>query len=229
MMNLTLALVAAAASVGSAHTIAPDHWMPFAALARAERWSARRTALVTGACGLGHVTVSAALGVGAALFGLDILESLGRRFEAVAGFLLIGFGVAYALWGIHRTVQARWHDHGDADAHPHWHHHHHAHGHRHAHAHDGRVTARTLFLLFAADPCVAVIPVVFAAAPLGALSIAAVIVAYEVATVGTMIALVLPARAAATAIGGAWADRYSTPLAGGVIAAVGLIVIGLGW
>ncbi len=227
MTNLTLALVAGAASVGAAHTIAPDHWMPFAALARAEGWSARRTTLVTSACGLGHVTVSAALGVGAALFGLDVLESLGRRFEAVAGFLLIGFGVAYALWGVHRGVQSRWHDHGDP--HPHWHHHHHGHDHLHAHGRDGRVTARTLFLLFAADPCVAVIPVIFAAAPLGAVSIAAVIVAYEVATIGTMVALVLPARAAASAIAGTWADRYSTPLAGGVIAAVGLVVVGCGW
>jgi hypothetical protein len=34
-----LALMLAAAAVGSLHTLAPDHWMPFAALARARNWA----------------------------------------------------------------------------------------------------------------------------------------------------------------------------------------------
>ncbi|MFI5178142.1 MAG: hypothetical protein ACHQO8_06255, partial [Vicinamibacterales bacterium] len=72
-MTLTLALVIAAVSLGSIHTLAPDHWLPFAALARAEGWSARRTALITSACGLGHVTVSVALGLLGVLFGLELL------------------------------------------------------------------------------------------------------------------------------------------------------------
>ena len=65
-MPLTLTLVLAAIAIGSVHTLAPDHWLPFAALARAERWSTRRTAVVTAGCGLGHVTVSVALGLLAA-------------------------------------------------------------------------------------------------------------------------------------------------------------------
>lgn len=46
----------------------------------------------------------------------------------------------------------------------------HAHGtaHHHPHIDGGAMTAWTLFLLFSADPCVAVIPILFAAAPLGA-------------------------------------------------------------
>ena len=34
------ALIAGAATVGTLHTLAPDHWLPFAALGRANRWSA---------------------------------------------------------------------------------------------------------------------------------------------------------------------------------------------
>ena len=70
-MGLTFPLVVAAATVGSVHTVAPDHWVPFAAVARAGRWSAARTALVTALCGLGHVTVSALLGLASAWFGLN--------------------------------------------------------------------------------------------------------------------------------------------------------------
>jgi len=225
-VELTLALVAAAASLGAFHTIAPDHWVPFAALARAERWSASRTAALTAACGLGHVTVSVALGLLGALFGLEMFHAFGRRLESVAGFLLVAFGLVYALWGWRRVVNARWHDHGHAHGHPHWH------LGRTDHAHgdpaEGRVTGWTLFLLFSADPCVAVIPLMFAAAPLGWTRTLTVVAAYEAATIGTMIALVLPARAVAGTVRGAWADRYGAVLAGGIIAAVGVAVVSLG-
>lgn len=227
-MELTLALVVAAVGIGSAHTLAPDHWMPFAALARAERWSAARTAALTALCGLGHVTVSVALGLLGAAFGLELLQRFGHRLESVAGVLLIAFGVLYALWGLHRSVGTRWHDHEPSPARPHWHAHHHHAPHAHATADEGRVTAWTLFLLFSADPCVAVIPLLFAAAPLGWPSVLAVVLAYEAATIATMVVLALPARAAAAAFRGAWADRYSDALAGGVIAAVGILVVSLG-
>jgi ABC-type nickel/cobalt efflux system permease component RcnA len=227
-MRLTLALVAAAASLGSIHSLAPDHWVPFAALARAERWSAARTAFVTALCGMGHVTVSVALGLVSAFFGLELLEAFGKRLENLAGILLIGFGVVYGAWGLHRSLRSRWHDHGQAHSHSHWHAHHHGHPHEHRGPDEGRITAWTLFLLFSADPCVAVIPLMFAAAPLGWISTLVVVGAYEAATIGTMIALVLPARAATAAVRGAWVDRYGVALAGAVIAAIGLIVIGLG-
>lgn len=226
-MELTLALAFAAATVGALHTVAPDHWVPFAALARAERWSAARTALVTGLCGLGHVTASAALGLAAAFLGLELVQRVGQRLEAVAGVLLIAFGVVYGLWGLHRRLGEGWHDHGEGR--PHWHHHHHAHRHDHTGARERRMTAWTLFVLFSADPCVAVIPLMFAAAPLGWRQTLAVVAAYELATIGTMIALVLPARAAAAAVGGAWADRYGDALAGAAIAMVGVVVVSLGW
>ena len=40
------ALALAAASVGALHSVAPDHWVPFAALARARGWSAWKTCLL---------------------------------------------------------------------------------------------------------------------------------------------------------------------------------------
>jgi nickel/cobalt transporter (NicO) family protein len=222
MNGLTLTLVVAAASLGSVHTLAPDHWMPFAALARAEGWTARRTAAITAACGLGHVTVSVLLGLVSVVLGLELLQAFGRRLESIAGLTLIAFGVAYGAWGLHRAVQKRWHDHGHG--HTHWH----GGRHPHAHAHDVRLTPWMLFLVFCADPCVAVIPLMFAAAPLGWAALAAVVAAYETATIGTMVVLVLPARMVASAVRSTWIDRYGDVLAGGVIAGVGIAVVSLG-
>jgi hypothetical protein len=208
------ALALAAVTVGSLHTLAPDHWIPFAALARAQRWSAAHTARVTIACGLGHVTVSALLGLGGLFFGLRVMEVFGRRMEALAGILLVGFGLAYAAWGLRRAAGRRLH------GHPHL---------RYDHVHDAsKTTAWSLFFLFSADPCVAVIPLLFAAAPLGAARTAGIVLLYELATITTMVALVLPARAGARVLRAGWLDRFGDAAAGGVIAAAGIVVAALG-
>jgi len=92
-----------------------------------------------------------------------------------------------------------------------------------------RASAGTLFLLFSADPCVAVVPLLFAAAPLGATRTIAIVLLYEAATLATMLAFVLPARAGTRVFRAPWLDRYGDAAAGGLIAAVGLMVAGLGW
>jgi vacuolar-type H+-ATPase subunit I/STV1 len=216
-MNSTLfgTLAFAAVTVGSLHTLAPDHWVPFAALARSRGWTAGRTLRITLLCGFGHVTVSALLGLAGLLFGLRMMEAFGRRMEGIAGLLLIGFGLAYGVWGLRRAVGRKLHGH----AHAHY-----------DHVHEtSRTTAWALFLLFSADPCVAVIPLLFAAAPLGAGPTLAIVLLYEVATLGTMGALVLPASSGARRFQAAWLDRYGDAAAGAVIASVGIAVSALGW
>jgi len=208
----TLAL--AAVTVGSLHTLAPDHWVPFAALSRARGWSAGRTARITFACGFGHVTVSALLGLLGLAFGLTMIRTFGERMEAFAGLLLIGFGLVYGIWGLRKAAGRKLHGH----AHAHY-----------DHVHDAsRTTAWTLFLLFSADPCVAVIPLLFAAAPLGAMKTAGIVLLYEAATIGTMVVLVLPARAGAAVVRARWLDHWGDAAAGAVIAAVGITVTALG-
>lgn len=212
--GLFLALAGAAVSVGSLHSLAPDHWVPFAALARAQDWSATRTTRITFLCGFGHVTVSALLGLLGLAFGRAVFEGAGQKMEAVAGVLLIGFGLAYGMWGLKRAAGQR------------------VHGHVHAHydhVHDtSKKTAWALFLLFSADPCVAVIPLLFAAASLGTAPTVGLVLLYEAATIGTMIALVLPARAGVSLFRFPWLDHWGDAVAGGLIAATGLVVTVLG-
>jgi len=135
------ALTVTAAVIGSVHTLAPDHWVPFAALARARGWSPARTARTTFLCGFGHVTVSAALGIAALITGLKAMHAVGSSLESHATLLLIAFGVVYMLWGFWRSS---------------------VHGHRHG---NGKMTEWGLFVVFSADPCVAIIPMIMAAAP----------------------------------------------------------------
>lgn len=213
--HLFLPMAAAAVTLASLHALAPDHWMPLAALARAQGWSAGRTARVTAACGFAHVTVSVVLGLVALAFGIRLFDRFGTELESLAGIILIGFGVLYGLWGLKHAAA-------------HLHGHHHAH---YDHVHEARrATPWTVFLVFAADPCLAIFPLMFAAAPLGWAEVAGIVMLYEAATIITMTALVLPARSAAkTLVRGQWMHRYGDAVAGAFIATVGATVALLGW
>ena len=201
---MTLTLVLAAIMVGSLHTMAPDHWMPFAALARARGWTGWRAVRTTILCGFGHVTVSAALGITALFVGLGIIHAIGAHLENQANYLLMGFGALYAIWAILRK------------------HRHHPHDHEHT------LTEWSLFVLFSLDPCVAVIPMIMAAAGGGWGAVGAVVVAYEIATIATMVVLVTVALAGVRNLRAAWVDRYGDIAAGALIVTVGAAMNVLG-
>lgn len=224
-----VALMVAAATVGSLHTLAPDHWVPFAALARARDWSQLRTARLTFLCGFGHVTVSALLGVLALFLGLEAVHAFGSSLEGMAPLLLIGFGLAYMTWGLWRSFRGRIMHHVDhLEGRPHSHEHAHSHGHHHHH-HEGKgLTEWSLFLLFCADPCVAVIPLIMAASSGGWGAVGAVVLVYEIATIATMLILVAIAHAGATKVRVSWFDRYGDAVAGAVIVLFGTLVTVLG-
>lgn len=214
--GLFWALAGTAVTVGALHSIAPDHWVPFTSVARARGWNPARTARVTFLCGFAHVSVSVLLALAALALGRGMLEAFGARLESVAGILLIGFGLVYGLWGLRRAVAQRLHGHH----HPHF-----------DHVHDpSRATVAGLLLIFAADPCVRLIPIVIAAAPLGWPRVLGLIVLYELATIGTMIAIVQASYAGALrALHAPWLDRYGDALAGALIVVTGLTVAALGW
>jgi nickel/cobalt transporter (NicO) family protein len=201
----TLAL--AAATIGALHALAPDHWLPIAAVSRARSWSVPRTARVALVCGVGHVTVSALLGVIALVSGTAVVEALGAKSGAVAGVLLIGFGAAYALWGLRHLAHRR----ADRASDP------------------SRTSTWMLFAIYCADPCVAIVPIVFAAASLSRAATIAIVVVYEVATIATMVVLAVLARAGAARVRGHWVEHYGDTTAGGLIVATGVLVALLGW
>jgi len=207
-------LAIAAASVGVLHTLAPDHWLPIAAVSRARGWDQRRTARVAFLCGFGHVTVSAALGLIALFSGTAIVEAFGAHSASIAGILLVGFGVAYALWGARHVIMRKLHGH----SHDHF-----------DHVHDPSAKSTwALFLIYCADPCVAVIPIIFAAAPLSIPATIGIVIVYELATIATMVGLTVAARAGSSVIRGRWVDRYGDSAAGALIAITGIFVALIG-
>ena len=221
--NFLLALMLTAATVGALHSLGPDHWLPFAALARARNWTPLRTARLAFVCGLGHVTVSALLGILAVLLGRESVETFGTTVHGSAPLLLIGFGFAYMTWALWRIFRGRLLHHVDhLEGKPH------DHGRGHHHDHGKKLSEWGLFVLFCCDPCIALIPMIVAASAKGWGAIGAVVVVYELATIAAILVLVHIAHTGARTMRFAWLDRYGDVVAGGAIICVGTVVTVLG-
>jgi nickel/cobalt transporter (NicO) family protein len=232
-----VALTATAFTVGLVHTIlGPDHYLPFAAMARAGGWSTPRTLAVTAACGLGHVAGSVVIGLVGIALGIAVmrLENLEAFRGDMAAWLLIGFGLAYFSWGLVRAFRMRsggsghahLHAHADGTIHTHPHTHEGGHLHVHESAAGGSVWGPwILFLLFAFGPCEPLIPLLmYPAAKASPWAVAGVVTAFTVATVGTMVVAVLALRSGAALVHLPRLDRFAHAFAGLAILACGLLV-----
>ncbi len=222
-----------ALTVGVVHTLlGPDHYLPFIAMARARGWSARRTLSITLACGLGHVGASLVLGSLGVLFGLS-LTGLSRIDEArgnIAVWLLVGFGLAYAVWGLRSAIRSRPHSHPHAHADGTVHSHGHAHVDKHAHVHEQTsvtrsVTPWVLFTIFVFGPCEALVPLLMVpAARNDWWGVGGVALVFAVATLATMGSLVMVAHLGLAKLSLGPLERYSHALAGLALVACGLAI-----
>jgi hypothetical protein len=232
-------LVVTAAVTGCLHTaVGPDHFLPFIALSRAGNWSLRKTMLVTSACGVGHVGSSvllglAGLGLGAALAGVvDIEEFRG----SVAGWLLLGFGLAYLVWGVRQAWRLRphahVHAHADGTVHYHTHSHDAEHAHVHAAAEGGRATSAAIvtpwivFLIFVFGPCEPLIPLlIYPAAKISVAGSMLVATVFGVATLATMMVMVAVGYLGLVRLTSGTIDRFGHAACGGAIALCGAAMV----
>jgi nickel/cobalt exporter len=227
-------LLGTAASLATVHTlIGVDHSIPFIVLGRARGWSLRRTLGITGACGLAHVVSSVLIGlVGVGLgVALDRLSWLESARGTVAAGLLVGFGLAYAAWGLWRSLRGEVHTH--RQTHPDGTTHRHAHGHRGRHLHARGVgrgaTPWALFLVFAFGPCEALIPLMMVpAVDASWWLLAAVVGVFAFFTIGAMLAAVALGYVGLTRARLGVFEQKIDVLAGLTVAASGAAVLFLG-
>jgi sulfite exporter TauE/SafE len=226
-------LTVTAASIGLVHTLlGPDHYVPFAVLARARNWTKSKTAIVTLLCGLGHVGSSVLLGsIGIAL---GVAVSRLEWFEAVRGdiaaWLLTAFGLVYLVWGVRRAVRSQTHSHIHAHEGGEVHVHDHSHERAHLHPHDQESTAKALtpwvlFTIFVFGPCEPLIPILmYPAASESVFGVAMVAGAFGVVTIATMLTVVLLLSFGLQQLPTKGLERYSHALAGLAILLCGVAI-----
>ncbi|MDD4858806.1 MAG: sulfite exporter TauE/SafE family protein [Dehalococcoidales bacterium] len=233
-------LLGTAALLGFTHTVlGPDHYLPFIVLAKARQWSGAKTAFITFLCGIGHILSSVVLGfigiaLGIAVFKLEAIESFRGDF---AGWLLLIFGFTYTVWGIHRALRNRPHEHPHLHNHQESHSHPHQHiaGHTHVHTEPAAVkswaslTPWVLFTIFIFGPCEPLIPILmYPAANQDIASVALVATVFAAVTIGTMMTIVLASFYGLSRLPVLKLEKYSHAFAGFAILLCGIAIKFLG-
>jgi hypothetical protein len=211
------ASILSAMGIGLVHSLAPDHWLPFASLAQAQGWSRRKLLFISFLAGLGHVGSSFVLGALGIILGMGLvsLEGVESFRSNIAGFLLIGFGVAYALWGLKHIRDHHLHFHKTSDT--------------VAGLHKGEmITLWTLMAIFVFGPCEPLIPLMFLAVQHGWPGIWLTAIAFSLTTIFMVVAQSMLAFMGFSFLPQRVMERWSHVLAGGVIALTGLAVMFLG-
>jgi len=223
-------LLTTAGTIGLFHTLlGPDHYLPFIAMSRARGWSSTKTAIITLVCGIGHVAGSVILGLigiaaGLALHVLELTESIRGQYAA---WLLTAFGLVYFAWGVRRAIRNKPHTHHHAHEGV-QHTHDHTHHSDHAHPHDQKkrnVTPWILFTIFVFGPCEPLIPILMY--PAAAESLASVILVasvYALATIATMMSIVMLATLGMNFLPAAKMQRYNHAVAGAVVFLCGVAI-----
>ncbi|MBC8322369.1 MAG: sulfite exporter TauE/SafE family protein [Candidatus Marinimicrobia bacterium] len=222
-----------AASIGFIHTlIGPDHYLPFIMIGKSRSWSFQKTIFITILCGIGHVLGSVILGLVGIMFGVAVglLEEIESFRGDFASWLLIGFGIAYAAWGLRIGLRAKEHSHGHHhDKETHLHTHHHLGSHAHIHGDAKSITPWALFVIFVLGPCEPLIPVLMYPAAQGDWwTLAGVTFIFGAVTVSTMTLIVVISYKRIVNIKLGFLEKYTHALAGLIIALSGLTIQLLG-
>ena len=163
-------------------------------IGKARKWTLSKILWITILCGIGHVLGSVLLGVVGVVLGISVglLENVESVRGDIASWLLIGFGIAYAAWGLRIGLRASEHTHDhDHDGHDHQHSHHHLGSHAHIHGNPKSVTPWALFIIFVLGPCEPLIPILMYPAAQGNwMDLAWVTLAFGITTIVTMTVVV---------------------------------------
>ncbi len=236
MSNELLVLVIAACNIAILHTfLGPDHYLPFVLLAKSRQWSMKKTAWITFLCGVGHIIGSIVLGlvgisIGIALNKMVAIESV--RGD-IAAWLFISFGLIYFVWGVRHAWKNRphthWHTHADGTVHNHSHTHHGEHAHVHDEPAKISITPWALFIIFVLGPCESLIPfLTYKAANMDMFGLLVIVIAFGIATILTMLTLVMVGVYGMSFLPMAKMQRYAHALSGATIFMCGFAIQFLG-
>jgi nickel/cobalt exporter len=237
-----IVLTFTAATIAFVHTLlGPDHYLPFVAMARARDWTLAKTVRITLYCGVGHLLGSVILGVVGIALGTQLasLEWLEAIRGGLAAWLLIGFGLAYTVWGLRQAWRNKphqhWHRHDGVS-----HSHQHTHKSQHAHVHSPvnapakkSITPWVIFVIFVLGPCEPLIPLLmYPAARESTLGVMLVAGVFGLVTVLTMTLAVATSMLGLDALKRPLRlvgfERYAHAVAGSTLLLCGVSVVLLG-
>ncbi len=220
-----VALLLGTLSIAALHALIPSHWLAFALVGRAQRWTIRRTLTVTALAGFGHVLLTILLGLLIAAVGKQLLHSIPPQLEhAATAILLILLGIYFAYPALRGRATgcnhpAHSHNHEDESEH-------------HAPTPGGIVerignaptVMGALVLGMTLSPCLDLLSVYVASSALSWGALAAISITMAVTTVGLMVILVWLTMLGLQRLNLGWVERNESVIVGGVLIALGVLL-----
>lgn len=135
-------LILGAFIIALLHALLPTHWASFVFVGKAQGWSRKKILSVALMAGSSHVLVTIILGIIVVWLGIGLAEMIGEWIHPVAGGILILFGIVFLISHLkhRRHVEKAFEDH--------W-----------------ATLSLVTFLTF--SPCETLLPIFFAASPMG--------------------------------------------------------------
>ena len=103
--TMLLSLLAGGFATAFLHAALPTHWLPFALVGRAQRWSLDRLMAAVVAAGLAHVAVTATVGGMIVVAGLALDQWIAGLLPHLSALLLFAFGGFYLLRALVRRPE----------------------------------------------------------------------------------------------------------------------------
>jgi len=196
-------LAASAAFVGLVHSLAPGHWLPVVLMAKSRQWSTRSAIFGALMAASGHIAVSVILGVLGAELGAHFFMEYEHEIESYSGLGLVAFGLFYALYSFKR--------------------HSHCHGHEH-HGPDVKNQKGPFLFLFSLgfSPCLAVLPVFAAAAPMGIVTLGFTMLSFSGGVIGALVGATLLVSRGLVKLDHPVLEHYGDVITGVSVALIGL-------
>jgi sulfite exporter TauE/SafE len=216
------ALLLGAISIAVVHALIPSHWLAFALVGRAQRWSKARTLEITALAGAGHILTTVALGALVSAAGKAVFKFLPERAEhaITAGFLiLLGLYFAYpTLRGKRGCTHHHDHDYGlDRAAEE-------EQANLDAAKRSSPTVMGALVLGLTLSPCLDLLPIYIAAAPLSWAGVGLICLTMGIVTLGLMLLFVSLALQGLQRLNLGWLERNEGLAVGIILAAIGLLL-----
>jgi cadmium resistance protein CadD (predicted permease) len=197
--------------IAALHALIPSHWLAFALVGRAKRWTVGKTLQIAALAGAGHVLSTIGLGLLLSVAGKALLDSIPEQLEhAAASLLLIALGIGF-------LVQARRGAH--ICSHP------------HDHESEAMLERRigsnlsavgALVMGLTLSPCLELLPVYVAASGLSWLTLLIISATMAVTTLGIMLLLVWLTSKGLEKLNFRWLERHEGTLVGMTLIALGI-------
>ncbi|MGM8361660.1 hypothetical protein ACSV4D_07085 [Flavobacterium sp. ARAG 55.4] len=220
-------------SISALHTFSgPDHYLPFIVLSRSKKWSLKKTILWTSLCGLAHVLSSVLLGIVGIVLGWTLAKTF--NIESIRGgfasWMLFLFGLGYVLYALYNMNKNKIHKHFDTSEEGEIYVFEHQHGQTVAPNQRFKVTPWVMFFIFASGPSEPMIPlIIYPAIDYSLTEVGMLIIVYTLATVLTMLSMVLIGFFGANSINYKGFEKFIELISGSIILVCGIGMIWLGW